>query len=368
MKLLAALLVLLLAAAAAHARDVRRRFPLRLAGDTLRAFVDGPLGAATAASHGETLAPLLVARVAGSDANAAVRRRLGAALRGLGWHVAEDAFDADTPLGKKHFANIVATKNPRAKQRLVLAAHFDSKYFKDEVFLGATDSAVPCAIMLEIAKSLNNLLEQQDPSSSKTLQLIFFDGEEAFVDWTQTDSVYGSRHLAEQWEKVALDGSAVASTAGKRASGSPKKKNVLKSIDALVLLDLLGDPTSTFVNLNTKTSWMWDRLVDIETRLAQLQLLSPSKSDAVNLDKKPAYFVPGPNHMGAYAIDDDHRPFRDRGVPIVHVIAVPFPRTWHTIKDDGDHVSSETGLDLTRIFSVLVAEYLGLLGEYHTEL
>lgn len=28
-------------------------------------------------------------------------------------------------------------------------------------------------------------------------QLIFLDGEEAFVEWTSTDSIYGSRKLAE---------------------------------------------------------------------------------------------------------------------------------------------------------------------------
>lgn len=31
-----------------------------------------------------------------------------------------------------------------------------------------------------------------------SLQLVFFDGEEAFEEWTDTDSLYGSRHLAER--------------------------------------------------------------------------------------------------------------------------------------------------------------------------
>ena len=35
-----------------------------------------------------------------------------------------------------------------------------------------------------------------------TLQLIFFDGEEAFVEWTATDSIYGSRHLAKVWKNT----------------------------------------------------------------------------------------------------------------------------------------------------------------------
>lgn len=31
-----------------------------------------------------------------------------------------------------------------------------------------------------------------------SLQLVFFDGEESFEEWTDTDSLYGSRHLAER--------------------------------------------------------------------------------------------------------------------------------------------------------------------------
>lgn len=32
--------------------------------------------------------------------------------------------------------------------------------------------------------------------------LIFFDGEEAFKEWTATDSLYGSRNLASKWENT----------------------------------------------------------------------------------------------------------------------------------------------------------------------
>lgn len=35
-----------------------------------------------------------------------------------------------------------------------------------------------------------------------TLQLLFFDGEEAFEEWSNTDSLYGARHLAEQMAKT----------------------------------------------------------------------------------------------------------------------------------------------------------------------
>ncbi|NXY91581.1 QPCTL protein, partial [Alcedo cyanopectus] len=32
--------------------------------------------------------------------------------------------------------------------------------------------------------------------ASVTLQLLFLDGEEAFGDWSASDSLYGARHLA----------------------------------------------------------------------------------------------------------------------------------------------------------------------------
>ena len=34
---------------------------------------------------------------------------------------------------------------------------------------------------------------------AERLQIVFFDGEEAFGDWTASDSLYGSRHLAQRW-------------------------------------------------------------------------------------------------------------------------------------------------------------------------
>ena len=59
-------------------------------------------------------------------------------------------------------------------------------------------------MMLDLAEALNPLLdkrqervdaglEDDEDVADVTLQLVFFDGEEAFVSWTDTDSTYGSR-------------------------------------------------------------------------------------------------------------------------------------------------------------------------------
>lgn len=58
--------------------------------------------------------------------------------------------------------------------------------------------------MLDLAETLDRLLddrqqrledgeEDDEDVAETTLQLVFFDGEEAFKDWTATDSIYGAR-------------------------------------------------------------------------------------------------------------------------------------------------------------------------------
>lgn len=69
-------------------------------------------------------------------------------------------------LGQLTFTNIIAKLNPNAERYLTLACHYDSKYFKDVYFEGATDSAVPCAIMLNSVKTLLPYLNAKDTSWS----------------------------------------------------------------------------------------------------------------------------------------------------------------------------------------------------------
>ncbi|XP_021572448.1 glutaminyl-peptide cyclotransferase-like protein isoform X2 [Carlito syrichta] len=108
---------------------------------------------------GTYLRPLLVVRTPGSPGNLQVRKFLEASLRALtaGWHVELDPFTASTPLGPLDFGNVVATLDPGAAHHLTLACHYDSKLFPpgSSPFVGATDSAVPCALLLELAQALD---------------------------------------------------------------------------------------------------------------------------------------------------------------------------------------------------------------------
>ncbi|KAM9589218.1 uncharacterized protein ACIBXB_007672 isoform 1-T1 [Morphnus guianensis] len=149
------------------------------------------------------LRPLLRERVPGGPGSRAARQHIMGCLGALGaaWHLELDAFEAVTPRGPVTFTNVVATVAPAAPRRLVLACHYDTKILPpgpgQQLFLGATDSAVPCAILLELAAALDRPLRRaKDRGAEVTLQLLFLDGEEAFGDWSVTDSLYGARHLA----------------------------------------------------------------------------------------------------------------------------------------------------------------------------
>ena len=79
-------------------------------------------------------------------------------MKGLDWNIELDNFEDMTPFGKKKFSNIIATHNMNACKRFVIACHFDSKYFKEFEFIGAVDSAVPCAIVIHLAQLLHQRL------------------------------------------------------------------------------------------------------------------------------------------------------------------------------------------------------------------
>ena len=136
--------------------------------------------------------PLFIPRIAGTPGNEKARSVIVEHFKQLDWDVTLDTFTTSTPVGPVKFTNIIATLNPNAEKRLVMSAHYDSKYYNDFECIGATDSAVPCGMLMEMAVALDHPLKN-NKNDDTTLQMVFFDGEEAFVKWTDTDSIYGAR-------------------------------------------------------------------------------------------------------------------------------------------------------------------------------
>ena len=87
--------------------------------------------------------------------------------------------------------------------------------------------------------------------SELTLQFLFLDGEEAFIDWNDKDSIYGAKHLAKKWHDEPYQYRNVAG-------------NSLERIDIFVLLDLLGAKNPNILSIQQPTdvsskdfSWNW---------------------------------------------------------------------------------------------------------------
>ncbi|XP_072313948.1 glutaminyl-peptide cyclotransferase [Eucyclogobius newberryi] len=322
-----------------------------------RATILTPEEIQTALSHTDLgqmwqrdLRPLLVTRYPGSPGSQAVQEHIKTTLSSLsaGWEVTEDRFMSQTPYGPLPFTNIIATLNPSAKRRLVLACHYDSKYYPPQFhgreFQGATDSAVPCAMMLELARALNEELKAQKSSNPNlTVQLLFFDGEEAMFQWTASDSLYGSRHLAEKMESTPHPTGAAGT-------------NLLHGMDLFVLLDLIGAPSPRFGNQFSSTLRWLTRLQNIERRLHNMNQLVDHPNDV-------QYFWP---NVPVGPVQDDHIPFLIRGVHILHLIPSPFPSVWHTFDDNEQHLDRSTIQNLNKIIQVFVLEYLNAKPEVAT--
>ncbi|XP_017280211.1 glutaminyl-peptide cyclotransferase-like a [Kryptolebias marmoratus] len=291
------------------------------------------------------LRPILIERLPGTKGSLAVQQHITSTLTSLsaGWSVDLDSFQSPTPRGQVTFTNVVATLDPTARRRLLLACHYDSKALPpdprapDRVFLGASDSAVPCAMILELVASLDAQLRSfKLQKLPVTLQLVFFDGEESFEEWTATDSLYGSRHLAELMANTPLPGASSHAT-------------MLQAVDLFVLLDLLGGPDPLIANHFDNTARWFDRLIAAEKRLHRQGLLTSHPSEQTYF-RKDVYLGP---------VQDDHAPFLHKGVPVLHVIATPFPQFWHTLDDTEENMHRPTVENLTKIMAVFLAEYLG---------
>jgi len=218
-----------------------------------------------------------------------------------GDQIEDDAFTADTPEGKFPIRNIIA-KFPGTKDGIiVILGHYDTVYpLRNAGFVGANDGGSSTAILLEYANQLRGGLTGKK-RDGYSVWLVWTDGEEAMRQWSETDSLYGSRHLAEEWEK---DGT-------------------LKKVKALLLMDMIGDADLDILRDTNSTPW----LLDLVYAAAQ-----------VGGYQSHFYALQG-------GIEDDHLPFVKRGVPCADVIDLDYGYNnvfHHTPQDTLDKLSPKS--------------------------
>jgi hypothetical protein len=231
-------------------------------------------------------------RPAGSTPLVQARQYILTQLQAAGITVREEIFDATTPVGQVRMVNLVATIPGRRPDRIALATHYDTKLFREFRFVGASDGASSTAAVLELGRVL------KARQNEFTIELLFFDGEEAVVDWNRNnDNTYGSRRYVE----------------------TAQKTGTLSGLKALVLLDMIGDRNLAIRRDSNSTSWLTEIIW----------------ASGANLGYR-SYFL-----SEETTIDDDHIPFVRAGVPSVDIIDLDYA-AWHTAQDDLDRVSARS--------------------------
>jgi hypothetical protein len=137
-------------------------------------------------------------RPSGSPELAKARTLILESLKSSDWSAEVQEFSAETPHGNIPMANLVARfAKPDAKAsalpKVLVCSHYDTKKFSTISFVGANDGASSTGALLELARVL-----ALDPELATRVELVFFDGEEAVQQFSETDGLYGSRHYATQ--------------------------------------------------------------------------------------------------------------------------------------------------------------------------
>ena len=209
----------------------------------------------------------------------------------------EDTFTMNTPAGPQQMHNFIVRFPGKKDGVLVLASHYETNYpLRNINFVGANDGGSSTGLLIEMANHLRGRT-----LDGYSVWLVFFDGEEAFKEWSDSDSTYGSRHLAAKWQN---DGT-------------------LKSIKAFIILDMIGDKDLDIQRDSNSTPWLLDLI---------------KRAASKNGDQ--SYFF-----QEQTADSDDHLPFVKRGVPSADIIDLNYGYQnayWHTAQDTMDKISAKS--------------------------
>ena len=231
-------------------------------------------------------------RPAGSPGIRQTRAYITRQLASFGLTVEEQPFTGKTPKGPIDMVNLIVRLPGKRAERILITGHYDTKYFADIRFVGASDAGSSAAFLIEAARVL------KDQPREFTYEFVWFDGEEAVVDWnTNNDNTYGSRYYVQ----------------------AAQKAGAIKSIKAMILIDMIGDRDLQIKRDSNSTPWLNDIVWAAAKRVG---------------------------HGGTFvdagtSIEDDHLPFLAAGVPSVDIIDLEY-EAWHRADDDLPAVSARS--------------------------
>lgn len=243
-------------------------------------------------------------RPVGSAALEQTRQYIESTLGGFGFEVTRDEFVADTPKGEIPMANLIA-QVPAAEGApdgpvIILSGHYDTLLGNGFDFVGANDAGSSTGILLELGRVL---AEHAPPLP---VWLVFFDGEEAVIEWSETDSRYGSHHMAARMEEAGE----------------------LDSIGAMILMDMIGDADLSFPKDDNGAAWLNDIVWETAAEIGYGEVFAP----------------------GIQFMEDDHLPFIRHGRNVAAIDLIDFSygpggspgRYWHAPHDTMDKLGAQS--------------------------
>jgi Zn-dependent M28 family amino/carboxypeptidase len=253
-------------------------------------------------------------RPPGSPAIAKSQAYITDVLKKLGLQVEHQDFLASTPNGPVSMKNIVGKTQQSGKSIVMLASHYDTRVMANASFVGANDGGSSTGLLLELARVLSQR------RNAFAVWFVFFDGEEAQREWSETDSLYGSRYFVE---KLRTDGQTQA-------------------VKALVLMDMIGDRDLKLENDSSSTPKLMELVRRSAVELGYGKYLATSQKGMV----------------------DDHVPFIRAGVAAVDLIDYDYGfnnSLWHTPNDTLDKISPHS----LKIVGDIVVRTLENFGQEH---
>lgn len=255
-------------------------------------------------------------RVPGSQAHKDCLNFLTSELKKFGAAVTPQPFRQKLPGFENPvtMTNVVASFSLQKTERILLCAHWDSRPWadqdpnsenRDQPVLGANDGASGVAVLLEVARHL----QQAEPKYG--VDIVLFDGEDSGLPGQPDSYALGAQHFA-------------------------KNKDFRYRPKFGILLDMVGDKDLQIYQEENSVNYapqiveqIWDR--------------------AQGLGSSSFFASPG------YQVTDDHLPLLNVGIPCVNLIDFDY-EYWHTLADTPDKCSPESLAEVGRLILSLLYE------------
>ena len=257
-------------------------------------------------------------RISGTDGMKKQQELIKKHFEDLGARVTFQRFTArQLSEGKDvEMANLIVSWYPDKPRRVILCSHYDTRPIADQepnrgrwrdAFVSANDGGSGVALLMEMGNHMKDL------NTNVGVDFVFFDGEEYVFD-PKDKYFFGSEKFARDYRK---------------------SKDRTQYVGA-VLLDMIGGKGAKFP-MEQNSAWKAGDLVRALWKTADDLHCTAFRSNA----------------FSDFAVQDDHIPLNQAGIPAVDIIDFSYPH-WHRLTDVPENCSGDSLEQVARVLGVWI--------------